>query len=119
MTKKHPSAPAHLKPTTRAWWASVVGEFELEDHHKKLLTLAAESWDMNTQAREALAEHGLTYTDRFSTPRARPEVGIERDSKITFMRALRELGLDVDAPGEAARPPTIHPSGGRKIAGER
>src|SRR6266851_9852144 len=31
--------------------------------------LAAESWDRASQAREAIAQHGLTYTDRFGSPR--------------------------------------------------
>jgi hypothetical protein len=34
----------------------------------KLLTPACDSWDRATQAREAIAEHGLTYTDRFGAP---------------------------------------------------
>jgi len=85
----------------------VVDDFELEPHHVRLLTLAAESWDRCTQAREALAEHGLTYTDRFDQPRARPEVAVERDSRIAFARLVRELALDVDEPAEGSRPPGI------------
>jgi phage terminase small subunit len=56
--------------------------------------MAGEAWDRATQAREALAEHGLTYTDRYGGPKARPEVAIERDSRIGFARLLRELGID-------------------------
>jgi phage terminase small subunit len=86
----------------------VVGEYELEPHHVRLLTLAAESWDRCQQAREAIAEHGLTHDDRFGQPHARPEVGIERDSRIAFARLLRELALDIEGPSEeSARPPRI------------
>ncbi len=108
--KKRILAPKHLAATTRKWWISVVDEWQLEDHHKRLLTLAAEAWDRAVQAREAIDEHGLTYQDRFDTPRARPEVNIERDSRIAFSRLLRELCLDDVAPPEA-RPPR---AGGRK-----
>ncbi len=45
-----------------------------------------------------LLKKGLTYTDRFGAPKSRPEVGIARDSKIVFMRAMRELALDVLPP---------------------
>jgi phage terminase small subunit len=100
-------APAHLRPTTREWWGDVVAEFDLEDHHLKLLTLAAEAWDRACQAREIIDRDGLTYTDRFEQPKARPEVGIERDSRIGFARLLRELDLDVDGPSEASRPPGL------------
>ena len=57
-------------------------------------------------ARKVLDAEGVTYTDRFGAPRARPEVGIERDSRLAFLRALRELGLDLEAP-EAPRPPAV------------
>ena len=57
-------------------------EYELEDHHVRLLTLACESWDRATLAREAIAEHGLTYTDRFNSPRKRPEVSVAESATI-------------------------------------
>jgi len=113
-TKKR--APQHLQPATRRWWSSVVADFELEDHHIRLLTLAAESWDRCQQAREAIAEHGLTYVDGHGSPRARPEVGIERDSRIAFARLLRELGLDVQPPAES-RSPVIAGNFYRKVEG--
>ena len=109
-------APAHLREPTRAWWESVVVGFVLEEHHVRLLTLAAEAWDRCEQAREALAEHGLTFDDRFGQPRARPEVAIERDARTGFARILRELALDVSGPSEAyTRPPAYAGNADRRI----
>jgi len=45
----------------------------------------------------ALAEHGLTFLDRFGSPHARPEVAIARDATIAVARLCRELDLDADA----------------------
>lgn len=90
-------APAHLNRQTAAWWRAVVREYHVEEHHRRLLTAAAESWDRMTEAREALAEHGTVYVDRFGAPRARPEVAIERDSRLAFARLLRELDLRGDS----------------------
>ena len=98
--------PAHLKPATKTWWRSVVADYELEEHHLRLLTAAAEAWDRLTQAREALRRHGMVYADRFGSPKARPEVAIERDSRIAFARLLRELALNVEAPN-SSQPPRI------------
>ncbi|MGM4892314.1 P27 family phage terminase small subunit [Tardiphaga sp. 839_C3_N1_4] len=98
--------PAHLRPETAKWFASVVADYDLDSHHLKLLALASEAWDRCTQAREAIAQHGMTYTDRFDAPRARPEVAIERDSRTGFARIVRELGLDVSPPSET-RPPAL------------
>ena len=108
--------PAHLKPKTRKWWTSVVQDFELQPHHLRLLTLAAESWDRCSAAREAIEAHGLTYVDRFGQPRSRPEVNIERDSRIAFVRCLRELDLDVELPPETKRPPFLQGYRGPRAA---
>jgi phage terminase small subunit len=99
------SAPPHLRPDTAAWWQTVSADYALEQHQLRILTLAAEAWDRCTEAREALAAHGTTYTDRFQQPRARPEISIERDSRIAFARLVRELALDLDPPDEPGRPP--------------
>ena len=104
-TRRRP--PQHLKPATRKWWTSVVRMYELEAHHIRLLTLAGEAWDRCEAARTAIAKHGLTYRDRFGQPKARPEVAIERDSRIGFARMLRELDLDVESPAETKRPPQL------------
>lgn len=98
----------HLEAKTRKWWRNVLDDYDLEEHHVKLLTLAAEAWDRCQEARRILDENGLTYTDRFGCPRARPEVAIERDSRIAFARLLRELALDLEPPEEPGRPPRLY-----------
>ena len=99
-------APTHLMPKTRQWFTDVVKAYELEEHHCRLLTVAGEEWDAMTKARGITDRLGLTFNDRFGQPKARPEVAIARDARIGFMRALRELALDVSAP-DSARPPGL------------
>src|SRR5262245_49352482 len=103
--KRLPKAPRHLRPKTRQWWTSVMETYEMEPHHEKTLTLAAEALDRAIAAREAIDTYGITYVDRHGTPKARPEVAIERDSKIVYSRLLRELRLDHAAP--ESRPPDL------------
>lgn len=107
------NAPPHLADETREWWVAVATEYQLESHHRRLLTLACESWDRGVQAREALAANGTTYTDRWGQPRARPEVAMERDARIGFARLVRELALDIDPPDDTGRPPRIENGVGR------
>jgi phage terminase small subunit len=102
-----PRAPAHLRADTRKWFEGVLDDYRLEPHHVRLLTLAGEAWDRAREAREALAENGLTFADRFGAPHPRPEVAIERDSRTAFARLIRELDLDVDGPAEPARAPAL------------
>ena len=114
MTQKAPTAPTHLRAETRRWWSSVAADFELDPHHIRLLTLASESWDRGQQAREALEVAGIVFADRFGQPKARPEVAIERDSRIAFARLLRELGLDAEQAVES-RPPSVVGWAGLKV----
>ena len=97
-------APTHLSPSTAAWWRSVVGSYELEEHHQRLLTLACEAFDRCEEAREALAQHGLVTVDGNGNPKPRPEFAIERDSRLAFARLVRELDLDGE-PGPEPRIP--------------
>lgn len=108
-------APSHLRPDTAGWWRTVAADYALEAHHLRILTLAAESWDRGVEAREAIARHGTVYVDRFDQPRARPEVAIERDSRIAFARLVRELALDLDQPDETSRPPRLSPAAEKPV----
>lgn len=91
--KPLPSPPRHLSKPARAWWKSVVTDYQLEPHHVHLLTHAAEAWDRCAAARAVLDVEGVSYTDRFGCPRQRPEVAVERDSRLAFARLLRQLDL--------------------------
>jgi phage terminase small subunit len=72
----------------------------------RLLQAAGEAWDRYQQAPAALDEHGLTF-DRDGRPMPRPEIAVERDSRLAFARLVRELDLDVDPPPERSRPPAL------------
>jgi P27 family predicted phage terminase small subunit len=99
-------APDHLTEASRAWWGGIVAEYALEDHHLRLLTLAAEAWDRGFEARETLARDGAYFKSRFGEPKAHPAVAVERDSRIAYARLMRELDLD-GAPDPDVRPPRI------------
>ena len=89
-------APQHLKHDTRKFWRSILKQYDLEEHHKKILTLACKAWDRAEDARKIIDEKGPTFQDRFEQPKERPEVKIERQSRNDFRLFIRELGLDVE-----------------------
>ena len=98
-----PRPPAHLSAEAQAWWRSVVRDYELPPHGLRLLRLACEAMDTSERARAVLAEEGLTTTDRHGQIKAHPCCAVQRESAASYMRALRQLGLD-DADVVAARP---------------
>lgn len=104
--------PAHLEAATRRWVEGIIADFDLDSHHHKILVKAAEAHDRGEQARKLLKDDGIVITDRFGTKKAHPAVAIERDARVAFMRAVRELGLDGDA-AEAPRAPRTRDYGRR------
>ena len=97
--------PKHLSKDAAAFFSGAVNEYDFEPHHVIFLT-NGEAYDRAEDARKVIANEGMTYQDRFGSPRAHPAVAIERDSRIGIARLFRELGLDI---GEAAsgRPPAL------------
>jgi phage terminase small subunit len=100
-----PKAPRGLSRRSQRLWRDVLRDFDLGSHEQALLEESLRALDRADEARAALDAAGLTYLDRFGSPKARPEVAVERDSRGLFVRTLRELGLD---PGAVdSRPPRI------------
>ena len=104
---EHLEPPAHLTRETAAWWRAVLGEYDLEAHHMRLLRLACESWDRCQQALDILDRDGLTTQTESGGLKAHPCIGIERDARLAFARLLRELDLDAEPPPDRARPPAL------------
>jgi P27 family predicted phage terminase small subunit len=97
-------APAHLSPEAARIWRSVVDDYELEARHELTLVVALEALDRLRQAQAEISRDGITIAGRFG-PRQHPALAVERDARIAFLRASRELGLDLEAPA-TSRPPT-------------
>lgn len=95
----------HLTAATRRWVEQICADYDLESHHLRILLTAAESWDRAATARQAIEKHGLMVKDRYGQLKTNPAAETERSSKILFLRAIRELGLDVEGPEESPRPP--------------
>ncbi len=98
--------PVHVSRPMRSWVQSICDRYAIQSQHFKLLILAAEAWDRCQSARESLRKKGTTYEDRFGAPRARPEIAIERDGRLAFIRCVRELSLENESPSftSEARP---------------
>jgi P27 family predicted phage terminase small subunit len=102
-----PQPPSYLAPTTRAWWIDIVHEFEISPHQGRTLECAAQSWDRYQEARQLLAKEGLTFVDSKGMIRAHPLCAVERDNRISYLRALRELGLDKAEPPDHNKNSTV------------
>jgi phage terminase small subunit len=91
-----PQPARHLSPDSRALWRELLKTYELQPEELHTLRLALEALDRANQARRAIRRHGMTYADRFGAPHARPEVAVERDSRLAYLRLMTSLDLPTD-----------------------
>jgi phage terminase small subunit len=84
----------------RKFWNSVCDDYELEADALLILRVACENFDLAQQAREQVAKDGVLKDDK-----RHPAIDVQKQSYSLFLRALRQLGLDVVAPGPVGRPP--------------
>lgn len=103
--KRATAAPAHLSAEAKGLWRSVLADYELERRHEAVLLAALEAWDRMREAQAAIAKDGAYIEGRFGM-KAHPALAVERDSRTAFLRATRELGLDLEAAPAPTRPPT-------------
>ena len=94
MTQTTLKPPTALCKTAKDFFQSVADAYVLEPHHQKLLIEAAWQLHRCEQARAAIAKGGVTAKDRFGIEQPRPEIKIERDAALAYLRLRREMNLD-------------------------
>jgi P27 family predicted phage terminase small subunit len=99
--------PATLSKAAAEQWRRLQFEFGITDAPGLLLLQTGlEAWDRMQEAQALIRRDGLVVPAANGGTRCHPAVSIERDSRVAFQRALRQLNLDIvptrDGPG---RPP--------------
>ena len=95
-----PKAPNHFTEKTRKLWKGIHAEYELEPEAAELLRVALENLDLADKARGLLRDEGLVVNGK-----KHPASDAVKLHDGMFMRAIRQLGLDIVAPGPIGRPP--------------
>lgn len=95
----------HLSKEMQKWYKDIVINFDLESYDIKRLLVACESWDRLQEVKEILKKDGVSIRDRFGQVKAHPLLSTERDLNSTFLKAIKDMGLDIEPPGAIGRPP--------------
>jgi phage terminase small subunit len=103
--KNSTKAPNHLSKEAQIWWDKIVSGWELDDAALLLLESGLESFDRMRQAQAILKKEGAFIFDRFRQRRAHPALLVERDSKLSLIKNLKSLNLDVEPLNSVGRPP--------------
>jgi len=88
-----PEPPSHLSPEMQEFWRAVFQRIRIQEFQVHLFQKACEAHDRAEAARKILDREGLTFSDRFNQPRARPEVNIEVLSRAQFQKLLTDCGV--------------------------
>jgi hypothetical protein len=92
--------PDCLSTKSKGIWKAVVNQFELEAEALQTLQVALENLDLADTARNLLRVDGLVVNGK-----KHPASDSVKLHDGLYLRALRQLGLDVIAPGLLGRPP--------------
>ena len=98
-----PPPPKALTPESQKFWTEVTTAYDLDEAGLQILRLSCEALDTARSARQIVQKEGLVIRLRGGGQKAHPAVGIERDARLSAIRALRELALDIE-PADV-RPP--------------
>jgi terminase small subunit-like protein len=87
-----PRPPKGAGPSGRRVWRAVVGEFELEEHERALVTALVRQVDRLDQLEALIAAEGLTVTGH-GTTKMHPAVVEARQTAIAVARISAALRL--------------------------
>jgi len=99
-----PPAPRGLGQSGQRLWRAVVRDWDLPEAMLTTLRLACQALDQHDDATAVLASEGMTVSSGTSI-KAHPAASVQRDSRLAYLRAMRELALEDALPD--ARPPRI------------
>jgi len=92
--------PKHLSIAAKTHMRRVQNEYDLSPDAAMILVVALENWDMANEARQMLRTEGMILGGR-----RHPAIEIQKQGDAIFLRCMRELGLNLNDPGDVGRPP--------------
>ena len=91
--------PMHLSPKMREFWKTIIAEYVLESDALLILQVACESWDGAEVARTLLDKDGMILNSR-----RHPAFTMQTTAYSTFLKAMRQLGIDEEPSAPVGRP---------------
>lgn len=91
--------PKHLSAESKRTWRRVAADYELDGNAAMLLEAALVQWDRASEARRLIEAEGIILAGK-----RHPACDVEKQAASLFLRAWRQLGLDIAPPGAVGRP---------------
>jgi P27 family predicted phage terminase small subunit len=95
-TSDIPQTPPNLSPDAQELWRQVTREWELETSSLAVLRVACESMTEMQECQKVIKKEGRVTKDRWGQLKPNPCVAQLRDARTSFLRAVKQLGLDLE-----------------------
>jgi len=97
-----PRTPSDLGTEGKRFWKKVLSEFAIRDTHDlERLKMAGKCLDDLAEAEKRVKTDGMFAVNRYGKTVEHPGLKIIRDSRMLFLKTMRELCLDTQTPGES------------------
>jgi len=83
-------------PEAKRLWREIHAKFTLEADQCEVLRTACDALARLYQARDVLNNEGLTFQSPSGQIRSHPANAIEKQSRVGFLQAIKQLGIDWD-----------------------
>ncbi len=93
------TTPKHLSLAAKREMRRLEAEYEFGPDQRMILIVGLEGWDMANTAGELLRTEGLVVKGR-----RHPAAELQKQGTQTFLRCMRELGLNRGEAGDIGRP---------------
>lgn len=85
--------PTYLTRRGQRWIKNVMEEFDFTKSEFELVISAASAMDRAEWARRRIKRLGGIYTNRYCHPTPRPELAVEKDSRLVFLQICKALKI--------------------------
>ena len=96
MKNSPPRPPVGYSAESRRLWRQVVEGWTLDPPALTILDSACRALMRVREAQALVTKAGLVVKDRFGQAKPHPAAAIERDAKMTLLRNLKALNLDLE-----------------------
>jgi P27 family predicted phage terminase small subunit len=91
---KHDGPNPKWPQEVRGFWREITQKWTLNEEGRILLRIACEARTRMLDADKLLTRDGLVITTARGATRAHPAVGVRKEAEGTFLRCVRDLGLE-------------------------
>ena len=104
-----PPYPKNLRPEAKRLWRQVHEDFELDPPGRELLRVGIMSLSNYLEARDKLAEEGMTFKTKSGQVKKHPLIEVMKFERAGFLSSMSQLGLDYndETPKRGPGRPTV------------